>query len=391
MRSKRIRLAHKRFVLVPEVTIAREILIRKSAIFPHNQHVYSRLRPITGRKGIVQLHGEESKQARTKARTLFTGRSMQNFAEVLERRVENFVQDGKLTIPEKIQENVTHFVLATALEIFLGVREEKILSSLAEKFLSLNELCGQEMRQLFPLPTVIPSKRRSKIADLSAAIHQDLVQARKVFVSNQGNLSSLFSVFADDKHVFDHCKTFIFAGHETSAASIMFTLHLLSQNPKYQEQVASGDDSLIQAIYKESLRLYPPAYMLVRDASENCQIEHVSFKKGDNIIIPLMQMHQSHTYFHAANEFHPERFLPDSRFKDNLNAFMPFGLGAKSCIGERLAYLEATIFLRRVFREYRIEYNPNPISYSPLVTLHPAANRLLKFVRTAATQTREAI
>ena len=162
------------------------------------------------------------------------------------------------------------------------------------------------------------------------------------------------------------CRTFLFAGHETTASSLAFSFLLLANFPHYQDRIADGDQDFTKALYKESLRLYPPAYMVVKLALEDIEVSGVRIKKGDQIIIGIKQMHRFEKYFPAPDNFYPERFLKEP----NNDAFIPFSLGQKSCIGERLAYVEAVIVLEMLCKKYKI----NPIAYNiehkQLITLH---------------------
>src|SRR5262249_9013218 len=130
------------------------------------------------------------------------------------------------------------------------------------------------------------------------------------------------AAFRVDENLIDHCMTFLFAGHETTAASLAFTFLLLAQNPEYQKPIADGDENTTLDVYKESLRLYPPAYMLAREATRNATLLGTPVRKGDQLILGITELHRNPRFFDNANEFVPERFR--QRMKHPL-AFIPFG------------------------------------------------------------------
>lgn len=379
--TQRFRIAHKRFVLVNDVATAREILIRRASLFPHNRFVYDRLKPITGENGLVQLHGEASKQARSKTRSLLSQSNLMLVDKIVRNRFEMFHEAGAFSKPDENHAMIADIVIATALELFLGVQDESVIRKLTNKFLILNTLCGQRMRKLLTLPKFFPNQSLRIIQKTSVEIRSLLNELRAHHISKTtpNQPITLFDIFAEDQNVLDHCMTFIFAGHETTSSSISFTLLLLANHPKYIDKIAAGEEGIAMACYKESLRLFPPAYMLVRDCIEKIEINGNEFLPGDNIIIPLKQIQRMEQNFKAPSSFIPERFLANSTYRDNLQAFFPFGLGRKSCIGEAIAYVEAKAILEEFCRNYTIHTNPKEIDVIPLVTLHPDPANQIEF------------
>jgi cytochrome P450 len=89
-------------------------------------------------------------------------------------------------------------------------------------------------------------------------------------------------------------------------------------------------------------------------------------------------MHRSSRFFERPDDFYPERFL--SKLKHPF-AFIPFGAGGKSCVGERLAYMEAAIILKMICQRYRIVSTSDQILAEPLITLHPKLGQQIRLVQ----------
>jgi cytochrome P450 len=363
------RMGPKNFVFVFSPEAAQEVLVKRATTYVQNRTIFDRIKPVTGKKGLVQLAGRESQEARAKTRPMFTKNPMEEARELIETYTgELLTKIGDMATVD-VTETMTDLILRTALRIFLGIDSEAMVAAIGPKFLRLNHLCGLRMRSLLPMPLAVPTTENREIRILEQEIREILIQhVAKHAKDHTEETSTVPQVFRDDTAVIDHCMTFLFAGHETTAASLAFTLLLLAQNPSYQDAIATGDADLTLAVYKESLRLYPPAYMLARESVADDELLGFKVKKSDQVFIGISSMHRNEKFFERPDDFYPERFL--TKLKHPF-AFIPFGAGGKSCVGERLAYLEATVILKMICQKYRIMPKVEKILIEPMITLHP--------------------
>ena len=364
-----LRIGPKRFVFIFDPDVAHEVLIKKPSIYIQNRTVFDRIQPVTGKKGLVQLAGNESQEARAKSRALFTSSSLESARTTIETYTQDLIGKLKSKSSFDVTDEMTFLILRTAIRIFLGIQSTELASTIGSKFLRLNYLCGLRMRSLMPPPLFIPTFKNREIKALQAEIRYLI--AKQVSSSPPTGVSKAFQ---NDDAMIDHCMTFLFAGHETTAASLSFTLLLLAQNPKYQDRIALGEDAITLAVYKESLRLYPPAYMLARQAETNDTIGGNKIRKGDQVIIGIAELHRNPNIYKLPNDFIPERFLEKL---DHPFSFIPFGAGGKSCVGERLAYLEATIVIKMLCQSFRLSFSNDLIKSEPLITLHPLSSQFI--------------
>lgn len=358
----------KRFVFTFDPDSAQEILIKRSDIYVQNRTVFDRIQPVTGRKGLVQLSGQESREGRMKSRSMFGTSGLERVRAIIESYCEDFLNRIKNQTSIDVTEEMTSLILQTALTTFLGIRSPELAQRIGEKFLRLNYLCGLRMRSLAPAPLYIPTFKNREIRTLQSEI-------RTLIEKHLREDAAVPAAYAGDENLIDHCMTFLFAGHETTASSLAFTLLLLAQNPQYQESVACGEEAMTTAIYKESLRLFPPAYMLARQANDDDDLLGMRIKKGDQVIVGISELHRNPLYFENPHAFTPERFLEKAK---QPFAFIPFGAGAKSCVGERLAYFEASIVLKMICEKYVLSCPREGIQSEPLITLHPLANQKIQ-------------
>ncbi|XP_010910276.1 cytokinin hydroxylase [Elaeis guineensis] len=187
--------------------------------------------------------------------------------------------------------------------------------------------------------------------------------------------------------VMDECKTFIFAGHETSALLLTWTMMLLAVNPSWQDKARAEVDqvcgdkppsadhlsklNLLNMIINESLRLYPPATVLPRMVFEDIKLGDLHVPKGLSIWIPVLAIHHDREIWGKdANDFNPERFA--SRSFALTRNFLPFASGPRNCVGQAFATMEAKIVLAMLLSHFSFTISKN-YRHAPInvLTLRP--------------------
>ena len=184
----------------------------------------------------------------------------------------------------------------------------------------------------------------------------------------------------------DQIATMILAGHETTAVALCWSVYLLAQVPEVQERIAqeaaavlsdSGAEPQLskltytRAVLDEVMRLYPPAYVIVRAARQPDEVAGVAMKPGDLAIISPWVLHRHRKRWHEPDAFVPERFLPGASAVDRF-AYLPFGVGPRVCIGAHFALTEATLVLAELMRSFRIELvTSRPVLPVAVVTTQP--------------------
>jgi cytochrome P450 len=188
----------------------------------------------------------------------------------------------------------------------------------------------------------------------------------------------------------DEVMTLVLAGHETTANALTWALTLLSRYPAARDRLAAeveevvGDrdpraadvESLVwtQAVVFETMRLYPPAWTIERDALVADDIAGVKVSAGDTVAISPYLLHRNPEFWPNPEGFDPRRFLPDEAAERPRYAFLPFGGGRRICVGAGLAQLEATLALATLARSATLDLLPGTsVRARADVTLHPSA------------------
>src|SRR5260221_10246158 len=175
-----------------------------------------------------------------------------------------------------------------------------------------------------------------------------------------------------DEQLGDQVATMILAGHEATATALFWSLYLLALDPATQEQLAaevkgaSANGALdverlkfTRAVVDETMRLYPPAFLIARAAAGPDTIAGLPVRKADVILIAPWLLHRHEKLWRDPNAFIPRRFMPPALPPDRF-AYLPFGVGARVCIGAHFALVEATLALARMIGAFRIELLDKP-------------------------------
>ncbi|WP_375404059.1 cytochrome P450 [uncultured Sphingomonas sp.] len=172
----------------------------------------------------------------------------------------------------------------------------------------------------------------------------------------------------------DNAVAFYVAGHETTANALTWTIYLLAAQPELQEELrAEAQTALVgemgdidarlprlRAVLDESLRLYPPAPRLDREAMADDELAGRTVRRGDLVSIWPYVLHRHRALWDEPDAFDPDRFAPDRRAAMHRHQYLPFGAGPRVCVGARFAIVEALIVLAHWLEARRFAVRPGP-------------------------------
>jgi cytochrome P450 len=274
------------------------------------------------------------------------------------------------------------------------LRAERVVSATLK---GLDVVVSRARTPIFPpkwLPTPLNLKLRNANRTLERAVDQIISAAEQTPQLNtisQLLVSELTAGNITRSQVRDELVTFIVAGHETVASALSWALHLLSLNPEIQQRLAAEAAEVLgerdpefadyaklkyaKAVFNEAMRLYPPAWVLTRNAIAADEIDGVTIAPGSLIVISPWVVHRDKTAWPNPAKFDPDRFLAEDRIPSG--AFIPFGLGNRMCIGRDFAMFEGVISLAMLARKFK--FDPvDDIVPLPSVTVRPKHGLLLK-------------
>ncbi|XP_075716274.1 cytochrome P450 4V2-like [Rhinoderma darwinii] len=179
------------------------------------------------------------------------------------------------------------------------------------------------------------------------------------------------------KDIREEVDTFMFEGHDTTAAALNWSLFLLGSHPEVQKKVHKELDDIfgqsdrpvtmddmkklryLEAVVKEALRLFPSVPFFARTITEDCTIRGYAIPKGVNAVIVPFALHRDPEYFPEPEEFKPERFFSENASGRNPYAYVPFSAGLRNCIGQRFALMEEKVVLSAILRNFTVKASQN--------------------------------
>jgi cytochrome P450 len=230
----------------------------------------------------------------------------------------------------------------------------------------------------------------------------ELIERRRHAPEEHFDFLSMFMMTRDretdepmsDKELIDEVLTLIVAGHETTAAALTWTWYLVSSHPEAAERLQAEADattaqavmslgaaeamSFTQQVLQESLRLYPPGWLITRRAIDADELGGFEIAPRTDIFISPYMLHRHPAFWNDAEEFRPERFADADANERHKFAYIPFAVGPRHCIGENIAMFEMLVHLRTMTRRFRLRRaTQEPIEFEAQINLRPRSHLMM--------------
>jgi cytochrome P450 len=374
-----------------------EVLVERAADF-RKSFGTRMLIPLLGR-GLLTAEGDEWLRHRRLASPAFHRARVEGYGRTMARYAEDsadaWIEGQAVDLHDDMTALTLRIVARTLFDADVTARIEEV-ARLGTEIQDFYYLRFASLRFLIPTWLPTPGNRRLAAATrrLDDVVYRIIRDRRPD--EDRGDLLSMLLQARDDqgagmseRQVRDEVMTLLLAGHETTALALTWAFLLLDRNPEARGRLeaelaavlgsepASPEDvpalPYAQAIVNETLRLYPPAYVTGREAVRDTTIRGTDIPKGHIILISMYTTHRDERFFPEPDAFRPERWLDGLEKRLPRAAFIPFGLGARKCIGASFAKMEATLVLATIARRWRFELAPSEIATQPSITLRPAA------------------
>lgn len=387
----RFRLGHLRCCLISSPELIEQLLVSESDSTVKAWD-YRQLRFILG-DGLLTSEGARWERSRRIVQPAFHGERLRSHAGEVTRRARHRARrwcggdcrDVYREMMDVTLENVAGVLFGEELSDDAGIIRGA-LDRAMERFEAL-------LTAWVPLPAWVPTPRNLKARRAVKRLDRvvdELVQVHRTTCADADDLLCwLLEEGYRGQRLRDEVVTLFMAGHETTALAVAWTIHLLSLNPGTARQVYAeldrelggrdpGPEDLarlprLQAALKEAMRLYPPAWAMGREASENIEIGGVGLEVGTQIFMSQWVTHRDPRFWERPEEFLPERWGSDGGGSSRPKyAYFPFGGGPRYCVGKKFAELEAMLLLASYLQRWRFEPVPeHPVELQPAVTLRP--------------------
>ena len=351
-------------------------------------------------EGLLTIDGEKHRQQRRAVQPAFHKKQVEGYASIINQYTQELLKTwypgDRLDMSRAMQELTLRIVSKCLFSIDLSSQLGPLSDAFDGVIGSSTSMAEDLLNIRIDNPITGYGKRMAATRQLDMLIYTMIAQRRDDERDYNDVLSMLMSAQSGEepdtklteKQIHDHILTFIAAGHETTAITLVWTLYLLSQYPqvriKLQDEIRSvlaGREPTIDELAKipyldwvldESMRLYPPAWLQMRFVAKESEIDGIKLPVGTLLILSQWVMHRLPEIWQDAEVFKPERWDPANEQHIPPGAYFPFGGGPRTCIGMPLAQLEARIILASILQRY----TPQPIpgytpGFQPTITLRP--------------------
>jgi unspecific monooxygenase len=389
---------HSSFILNAPDAI-RHVLVDNYENYTRTPAGFRVLRPILG-EGLLIAEGRAWKHQRRTLAPAFTPRAVTTLIPHMLAATDETIDKLRAAsnAPVDLREAMQRMTLEIAGRTMFSFGMDKHGAALRDFVMEYGERLARPQFFDLVLPLGWPTPQdfaRARFRKRWTAFVGQLMAERRAAGKNEGAPArDLFDLMGDardpetgqaftDAQLGDQVATMILAGHETTATALFWALYLLALDPAIQQQVAAEVEGatvngaldlerlkFTRAVLDETMRLYPPAFLIARAASGPDTIAGLPVKKNDAILIAPWLLHRHEKLWRDPNAFIPSRFMtgtPPDRF-----AYLPFGVGPRVCIGAHFALVEATLALAKMIGAFRVALaDKAPVMPIGVVTTQP--------------------
>ncbi|MFN9918250.1 MAG: cytochrome P450 [Acidobacteriota bacterium] len=388
----RIKFGPQVFYLLNDPGRIEEALVRKASSFEKFPRI-DRTRGLFG-EGLLTSEEPLHLRQRRLAQPAFHREKLAGYASEMVEATERLTggwQEG-MTVDAAHEMGVLalDIVSRTLFSTQTNEQTEQISASLNTVIETLNHLVMPWGNLLVGMPTPVRRRYRRALDTLDAIIY-GLIEERRRAPGVADDLLGMLMNARDSEtgegmpnlQLRDELMTMFVAGHDTTANALAWTLHLLSLHPEQRELLerevdwvlgkrpATAEDvgrlPFTSAVFRESLRMYPPVWILGRRALAPVELSGLRLERGAVLLVSMAVLHRRPELFADPERFDPLRPPPEHRF-----AYLPFGAGARLCIGERFAWMEGVLCLATMAQRWRLEREEGgAVEAQALLTLRP--------------------
>ncbi len=383
----------RHYVFMHPEQIRAVLVDEANAFVRYEQHVRV-MRQVHGDSLLVSESAAWQRQRRAML-PAFAARRFEDYA----RHVDAAAQDACAAFPAAggavdVEHAMNMLAVDVILRTMFGARLEEDMAPVEQAIRTLGEIGYAEMFLPFPIPAWAPLPRqadkRAALRLLDGLIRRHIRARRASGTAGDDLLGMLLAAGCGDREARDQLMTAFLAGHETTATALAWTGWALAAHPDVAARAAREVDAVLggrapcaadlarlpwlQAIVKESLRRYPPLpSTMMRRAVRNVDIGGWRVPAGSVVTLPTIVTHLDARWFSDPLRFDPARFMDDAAQRIPRGAWLPFGAGPRTCIGNNFAMMEMTLVLARLLQGWTIR--PAPGQQEPRVrvqvTLRP--------------------
>jgi cytochrome P450 len=386
-------LAGERAFLINDPQLIRDVLVTHQKNFTKSRGL-ERAKKLLG-EGLLTANGVDHIRQRRLIQPAFHRERIAGYGTVMvdyaAQMREQWQEHSVLDVSQEMMRVTLAIVGKTLFDTEVESKADEVgvaLTYVMQTFF-LNLLPGADFLEKLPIPALRRAQRARERLD--ALIFQ-LIADRRASGRDHGDLLSMMLAAEDESHglsdrdVRDNALTILLAGHETTANALTWAFYLLSQNPEAEARLHDEIDRVlagrlptmadlpslpcVEGVITETLRLYPPAWIVGRRAIEEYALGDYLAPARSIVFMSPWVTQRDARFYAEPDRFQPDRWTPE--FKSALPpfAYFPFGGGARKCIGDQFALMEAALVLATVSQKWSLRLKPDhTVATQPLITL----------------------
>lgn len=391
----RFKLGPKAIYFVNRPEHIRHILLDNHSGYRKSEGI-QRLRPLIG-NGIVALELPEWRRSRKILQPVFQRARVQAlaplFADATETMLDRWFEAPNT--PFSLRDEMMRLTLSVVGRALFDADLTGTLDDVGHAFTDALDHVMARIQAPVPVPLWVPTPSNRRFERARALVDRTvygIIAERRDRLEPGPNdlLGMMLDIREDgaplsDEHLRDEVATLLLAGHDTTAYALTWTLYLLARNPRAHRRVLKevhdmlGDQlptaahledlPFLEQVVQESLRLYPPSWGLARVPVRDDQVGGHTLPAGAMVLMSPYVLHRHPEYWDDPEAFRPERFTDDAV---RSRAYLPFGVGPRTCLGQHFATLELRLVLATILRRARVELvDREPVPVRAGITLQP--------------------
>src|ERR1700728_2276966 len=364
-------------------------------------------------KGLLTTHGEAWRTQRRLIQTGFDRKQLDVLSSIMQDSLAESLRDFDRQIrvgPVDIYPRLMKITFAMVARSLFGARlKDEDIDLVSQTICTVQEFIVRQTLQPYLNPWFAVSGELRKHEDMRAradAILLEYIKKRRNEPPGHDLLQTLMDArYSDgegmsDELILSESMQLLVAGHETSSNALSWLLYLLSSRPDCLEKVRQEFDSVLgeaplsytdvpkfeftTQVIQEGLRLYPPFWMIDREAIADDRVGDIEIPRGSTVIVYVYGAHHAPRYWDNPESFDPERFIKGSEKLRTPFTYLPFGGGPRVCIGNQYAMLQILMILSELLRRYDFELVPGQeIEERAMVILRPKNGIKMRFTHAA--------
>jgi cytochrome P450 len=403
----------KEAIVTTDPAVIQHVLKTNSENYHKSEIQVKRMGHFLG-KGLLTTHGEAWRTQRRLIQKGFDRKQLEVLSSIMQDSLEDSLRDFDRQArvgPVDIYPHLMKMTFSMVGRSLFGARlKDEDISLISRTISTVQEFMVRQTIQPYLNPWFEVSgelRRHEEMRTRADAVLMDYIKRRRQEAPGHDLLQILMDArYADgegmsDELVLSESMQLLVAGHETSSNALSWLLYLLSSRPDCLERIRQEFDTVLEGsplgfshvpkfefttqIIQEALRLYPPFWMVDREALSDDRVGDLAIPRGSTVVVYVYGAHHSRKHWENPESFDPERFAKANEKQHKPFAYLPFGAGPRGCIGGNYAMLQILMILSVLLRKYDLHLAPGQtIEARPMVILRPKHGIRMTFTEAIA-------